>query len=252
MSDSIFKVPEEADLGGDIRAVLFDAGNTLTYLDLEWIAQSLTKDGWEIDESGLFYGQCVATYEASRLSLLKKYATDSDRHIPYFERMLELAGIPADFTTECAEKLVAEHRRSILWRSVPDYVPETLSELHRRGYVLGVVSNTDGRLKSLLDSVDLTAHFRCIIDSALAGVEKPDPAIFERAVEAIELDAPHCVYVGDIFAVDIAGARQAGLKGVLIDPLYLHEEFNCTRIAKLSDLLKILPPIGDSGETVPV
>ena len=252
MSQPIFQTPRERPLGEDIRVVFFDAGNTITYLDVEWIIKRLRRDGWEIDAPGLFYGQCAAAYEASRLALLKKYATDSDRHIPYFSRVLELAGIPVDFTADCARILLEEHKSRILWRTVPDYARRTVEELYKRGYILGVISNTDGRLKSLLDSVELTRYFRCIVDSAVEGVEKPDPEIFKRALEAVGQDAGHCIYVGDIYAIDIEGARRAGLTGVLIDPLYLHEEFDCLKIPRISDLLGMLPPRGDSDERVPV
>jgi HAD superfamily hydrolase (TIGR01662 family) len=248
LSDDPFSTSDAPSLPGGIKAVFFDAGNTITYLDSEWIARRLMQDGWDIDEAGLFYGQCVAAYEASRLALLKKYPTDSDRHIPYFSRVLELAGIPADFVADCAAVLRDEHKRSILWRAVTPDVRRTVESLQKRGYVLGVISNTDGRLKALIDSVGLTDYFRCIVDSAVEGVEKPDPEIFLRAVRAAELEPAQCVYVGDIYAVDIEGARRAGLTGILIDPLCLHEEFHCMKIAKLSDLLNLLPPLGDASQ----
>lgn len=251
MSEDIANLPAPYELSG-VRAVLFDAGNTLTYLDIEWIAEKLRFDGWEIDTAGLWYGQCVAAYEASRLALLKRYRTDSDRHIPYFCRVLELAGIPADFTADCARALVEEHRAKMLWRAVPPYVRETLVELARRGYTLGVISNTDGRLKALLDETGLTGHFRCVVDSTVAGVEKPDPAIFAIATKELGVEPHACVYVGDIYAVDIEGARRAGIRGVLLDPLHLHEEFACVRVAKLPDILPLLPRIGDNENLVPV
>jgi putative hydrolase of the HAD superfamily len=240
------------DLPAGIEAVFFDAGNTLTYLDSDWIVQRLRADGWEIDEAGLFYGQCVAAQEASRLALLKKYPTDSDRHIPYFKRILELAGIPKDFVAEGAEILLEEHRKSILWRVVTDDARKTVRELHRRNYALGVISNTDGRLRALLDATGLAGYFRAIVDSKVEGVEKPDPEIFRRAMKAVGLEPRQCVYVGDIFAVDIEGARHAGLTGVLVDPLSLHDEFPCLKIAKLADLLAMLPPLGDAAEPAPI
>ncbi len=245
MSESAFNLPD-ASAAGDVRAVVFDAGNTLTYLDIEWIARRLRQDGWEIDVQGLWHGQCVAALEASRMALLKRYPTDSDRHMPYFCRVLELAGIPADFTEDCARAVIEEHRAHILWRSVPEYVPETLAELKRRGYGLAVVSNTDGRLQSLLEETGLAEYFKAIVDSAVVGVEKPDPAIFLLASDALEIDPAHCAFVGDIYAVDIEGARRAGMRGVLLDPLNLHEEFACTKIAVLGDILTLLPRLGDS------
>jgi hypothetical protein len=65
-------------------------------------ADWLREDGWEMDDADLVYGQNVAAYEASRLALLKRYPTDADRLVPYFSRVLELAGIPVDFVREYA------------------------------------------------------------------------------------------------------------------------------------------------------
>ena len=62
-------------------------------LDLAWIAERLREDGLEVGEEALFRGQCLAAYEATHLALLKRYPTDSDRLVPYFTRVLELAGI---------------------------------------------------------------------------------------------------------------------------------------------------------------
>jgi len=232
----------EGSLGSNVCTVFFDAGNTLLYLDLAWIARRLGGDGWEINEDALFYGQSVAAFEATRLALLKKYPTDADRLMPYFKRVLELAGIPRDFAGDCARILVAEHMEHNLWRHAPDFVPATLGKLKNRGYMLGVISNSDGRLKRLLDAAGLTDFFTCIVDSAVVGAEKPGTEIFDCALAAAETEPGKCVYVGDIYAVDMVGAHAAGLTGVLIDPLDLHAAFDCVRIRKLPQLLNLLPP----------
>lgn len=243
MVEGVFNIPGGGPIPAEVRTVFFDAGNTLVYLDLAWIAERLASDGWDIDEDRLFYGQSVAAYEATRMALLKRYRTDAHRLLPYFSRVLELAGIPKDFTRDCANILVEEHRSSVLWRVVPDFVPHTLRELRRRGYMLGVISNTDGRLKGLLDKHGLSPYFTCIIDSSVVGIEKPSAGIFRFALDAAETNPQKCVYVGDIFAIDIAGARRVGMTGILIDPLSLHGEFDCIRVANLPDILNLLPPV---------
>ena len=243
MSQDVFRAEYNQSLPEGARAVLFDAGNTLTYLDAAWIAGRLRDDGWDTGAEAIVYGQNVAAYEASRMALLKRYPTDADRLIPYFSRILELAGIPEGFSGECARTLHEEHKANFLWRHIPDFVLPTLKELRARGYILGVVSNSDGRLRPVLDGGGLTQCFEFIIDSAVVGVEKPNPEIFKLATEAAETSARKCVYVGDIYAVDIEGARRAGIAGVLLDPLSLHGEYDCVRIAKLPQLLSLLPPL---------
>lgn len=241
MTEGFFNPPHEPMISGEVRAVFFDAGNTLAYLDAAWISRRLKEDGWEMDEGAIVYGQNVAAYEASRMALLKKYPTDADRLIPYFSRILELAGLPADFVREYAGILAEEHKTAFLWRHVPEFVAPTLEELARRGYILGVISNSDGRLKPLIENAGIAGSLEFVIDSAIVGVEKPNPEIFHLATRAAETEPERCVYVGDIYAVDIEGARRAGLQGVLLDPMFLHAEFPCPKIARLPDILALLP-----------
>ncbi len=93
-----------------------------------------------------------------------------------------------------------------------------LAALRERGLKLVVVSNANGRLKHLFDRVDLTKWFDHVLDSHEWGVEKPDPRLFQLALEQSRAEASRTVHVGDLYHVDVVGARQAGLReGVLFD-----------------------------------
>jgi putative hydrolase of the HAD superfamily len=117
-----------------------------------------------------------------------------------------------------------------------------LAELGARGFTLGVVSNADGRVAGALKARGLARHFATIIDSRVVGVEKPDPRIFVLALEACGARPAETVYVGDIYEIDIQGARGAGLTGVLLDPLRAYGSVDCPTIDALSRLLDLLPP----------
>ena len=56
------------------------------------------------------------------------------------------------------------------------------------------------------------------VDSEIVGVEKPDPAIFQIALDALRVPASRCVYIGDSVHFDVHGARAAGLHPVHVDP----------------------------------
>ena len=64
----------------------------------------------------------------------------------------------------------------------------------------------------------LTAHVDFVLDSAEVGVEKPDPRIFELALAQARLDPSGAAYLGDLYSVDVRGARAAGMRAVLLDP----------------------------------
>ena len=105
-----------------------------------------------------------------------------------------------------------------------------------RGFRVGVVSNADGRVAALLEAAGLAPHLETIVDSHLEGVEKPDPEIFRRALARLGVAAHRTAYVGDIFAIDVLGARAAGLSAILIDETGAYADAECPRIASLAEL----------------
>ena len=75
-----------------------------------------------------------------------------------------------------------------------------------------MVSNADGRVESFLRHVGITKYLDFVVDSGLVGVEKPDPRIFEIALERAQVRKDEVVHVGDVYEVDVVGARAAGIE----------------------------------------
>lgn len=98
-----------------------------------------------------------------------------------------------------------------------DDVLPAFTGLVERGLLLGLISNIDKDVTPILEKVGITDWLQVKMTSAEAGVTKPHPAIFQRAVAQAGLANPEVLYVGDQYQVDVVGARQAGLKGLLID-----------------------------------
>jgi putative hydrolase of the HAD superfamily len=80
------------------------------------------------------------------------------------------------------------------------------------------VSNSDGRAEAHLERFGLREGLEFVVDSALVGVEKPDPRIFRIALDRMGIPAGRALYVGDIRAGDEVGSRAAGMHFVLLDP----------------------------------
>jgi putative hydrolase of the HAD superfamily len=95
----------------------------------------------------------------------------------------------------------------------------TLRRLRSRGIATGVVSNFDRRLPALLAALELAPLLDTVVLSSDAGVEKPDPRIFELALARLAVAAGDCVFVGDSAAHDLAGARAAGLRAIDVGSL---------------------------------
>lgn len=115
---------------------------------------------------------------------------------------------------------------------------ETLRGLRKRGVRTAVVSNADGRAETALRSAGLNDHLEFVVDSHFEGVEKPDPEIFRRALERLDLPPERVVYIGDIYSIDAVGARAGGLSPVIIDPTNTYHDLDCPIIRGLHELLE--------------
>jgi putative hydrolase of the HAD superfamily len=107
--------------------------------------------------------------------------------------------------------------RPAAWRYLPG-AGAVLAELARRGYALGVASNFDRRLRSVVAGLPELAPVRHIVISAEVGWRKPAPAFFAALTAAVGGRPDEVLLVGDDFANDYAGATAAGLRAVLLDP----------------------------------
>lgn len=231
---------EPAAKGMGVKAILFDAGNTLVWLDHAYLAELLGEYGVAATSETL----TAAEYEAKLLmdELVRAgNGDDRSRGRIYFAEVFRRVGLPEERFEEVATRLWARHEERNLWGRVRERTAETLEELRLRGYRLGVVSNADGRVDALLTEVGLRPHFDFVIESRVVGVEKPDPRIFRMACERLGIEPHEAAYVGDIYEIDVVGARGAGMCGILIDPLMRLGHLDCERISGIHDLTDLFP-----------
>ena len=223
------------------RAVLFDAGNTLIWLDHPFIVDVLREHGVETTAERLLEAEYASKLLMDELA--RQGNTDErTRAKVYFAEMFRHAGAPESAFPALAQRMFARHAERNLWGTVHERTGDTLEELRRRGYRLGVISNADGRVEALLESVGLRPHFELVIDSGVVGIDKPDPRIFHLAAERMGVAPAEALYVGDIYEIDVQGARAAGMQAILIDPLGARGGLDCDRIRAIHDLLDVLPP----------
>jgi len=219
-----------------MKAVIFDVGNTLLWLDHPFIIGVLREHGIETDEDALLAAQYGAKLLLDELVRTGRAGDDASRVKVFLGEVFRQLGVSDDALPAIAERLHARHAEHNLWCVVRERTEETLGELRRRGYRLAIISNADGRVQALLDGLGLLRHFEFVIDSGTVGVEKPDPRIFHMALERMGIEPHDAVYVGDVYEIDVAGARAAGLRAVLLDPLSRLGHLDCDRIAALHEL----------------
>lgn len=224
------------------RAVFFDAGGTLIYIDRRFVIEQLTAQGLDVDAAAFSAADRNATRHAVELMRSGMASDDASRWRAYGEKLLgELGCGPAEMLA-VRRALRVRHEEGMLWSHVEPGTAETLDALRTRGYQLVVVSNADGRVASFLERAGLAPFFHDIIDSGVVGVEKPDPGIFRVACERIAVRPDEAVHVGDILEIDVFGARAAGVRPVLFDPHDTCVEPDCERIGTIPELLDLLSP----------
>jgi putative hydrolase of the HAD superfamily len=136
-------------------------------------------------------------------------------------------------------------RTAPLWRWPIPESRAALAELGAAGLPLGVVSNASGQIEAVLRRSGVCqvgpgdgVAVRCVIDSHVVGVAKPDPAIFDfAAVHFAGIDRDRICYVGDSVRMDVGGATAAGVHPILLDPFDDHPDAPFERIGSLSALI---------------
>jgi len=228
------------DEGTTTAIILFDAGGTLVHLDYVFLAQQLRSAGIQVSPRAIRRAEYAARAEIDQRVLKIVQDTDEMRRRPYFAVLLEELGVSADVVTPLLEQLDAAHAQDNLWRVMMPSTPGVLTALRDRGFRLGVISNADGRIASILRQCEIEQFFDVVIDSHLVGVEKPDPRIFQLALEQVQAQPEQAIFVGDIYGIDVVGAERAGIRPLLLDVLGRYIGVRCEKIRHLRELLAIV------------
>jgi putative hydrolase of the HAD superfamily len=102
------------------------------------------------------------------------------------------------------------------WRLFPE-TASTLAQLKAQGVELGIISNFDSRLFSVMRGLGIEQAFDTVTISSLAQAAKPAPKIFRLALDKHAVDPEEALHVGDSLRDDVEGAEKAGLHAVLLD-----------------------------------
>jgi putative hydrolase of the HAD superfamily len=230
-----------------IDAVFLDVGNTLVTMDFTLLAEVLAGHGVVAEPTALARAEAAARPVVSRF-LAGASSESRDAFTVYVRAMLDLLGGATD---DVALGVVGAVRGTVptqrLWSSLLPGVPETLAALRAAGLKLVAVSNSDGTVEDGLSALGLRHHLDHVVDSGVVGVEKPDPAIFRHALALAGASPERTLHVGDLYAVDVVGARAAGLHAVLLDPYGDWTEVDCERAPDLATLGRRLLGGGDGA-----
>ncbi len=241
-----------AALVRDVELLCLDAGNTLIFLDHARIAREVVALGFETTRERLVVteGEAKRALEAAadaadaaaRSDVLVDVAWSS-RSAPgargwgiVIGTTVHRGGVPLEELPRVLDHLWREHVRWNLYSLVPEGLTAALVALRARGVRTAVISNSEGMLAGLLERLGLMPGLDRIFDSGLVGVEKPDPRIFHAALEAFGTSPDRALHLGDTYATDVVGARNAGIRAALIDPFAHYEglHLDVARVASVA------------------
>ena len=237
----------------NIEAIFLDIGNTLRILlddtphriaARRKITELLGTD----EDPEAFCEKLDARYK-----IYRKWAFENLAEAPEAELWTRWLApdFPAEKVASLGGELTFQYRQSMGRRVVVENGKEVVVELHRRGYILGIISNliTSREIPDWIEEDGFTPYFKSVVLSSIMGRRKPDPELFLEAARQAEVDPARCVYVGDNPKRDVIGARQAGFGMVvlIIDPTKLDEKPITDEnkpdliIHKFSELLNVFP-----------
>jgi HAD superfamily hydrolase (TIGR01549 family) len=233
-----------------LDAVIFDAGGTLVRLDFEWIAEMLAELGAPVTVEALRHSEIHGRrlYDASAMGTLD--LPPGTPHPPlgpaapveaYWGGMLQGAGVPRDLIEEGLARMDARQKSDhFLWAKPMEGARGALDAMPALGLRIACVSNSDGRAEEHLVRYGVREGLEFVIDSAIVGIEKPDPRIFDLALDKLGVDPNRALYVGDIRSVDEHGSRSAGMQFVLLDPYGSYAHRDTASIPTIADLPQYL------------
>lgn len=212
------------------EVILFDVGNTLLFPNWQRILLPLTDRGILAPRPLLQATERRTKKEFDELVIGGRI--DRGFWRMFYTRLLESLGLADE---ALGASLTASTQISGNWDQIRPGTREVLDSIGKK-YRIGVISNADGKIANVLELCGICDCFLSITDSGLVGYEKPHPAIFQAALQAMNAAPEKTMYVGDVRAVDFEGATRAGMQALLFDACGAYQGNGLPRVESLVEL----------------
>jgi putative hydrolase of the HAD superfamily len=205
----------------ELKVIFFDAAGTLIHLPRGvgfHYATVAARHGWEIEPAtmGQAFGAAWKAMPSPPVEGAPRPDDDRSWWRDLVWKVLDQCAAPGDFKRgEYFDELYLEFARPGIW----DLYPEVLEvlDLLATHYRLAVLSNFDGRLRTVLAHLGILDRFSPVVISSETGADKPDPLIFSRAVTLAKIAPSEALLAGDDMELDVAGAERAGWHAFHVD-----------------------------------
>jgi HAD superfamily hydrolase (TIGR01662 family) len=187
-------------------------------------------------------------YWASSIDLrddLLAHSFDTENFwVEYSRRRLIALGASPQWAREFAAKTSLHMGEFYKPESIiPDDVRRALPQLKEAGYILGIISNRDKPYQDELQEHGIDEFFDFALAAGEVNIFKPEPGVFEYALQLVKLSPKEAIYVGDNYYADVVGARRAGLRPILYDPIGIFPDPDCETIKSFDELNSIIKVI---------
>lgn len=224
-----------------LKAVIFDAGNTIMLVNYGVVVEALSAEGYGVDEAVVREAEYRARVRLDPI-LARRNSTEAPQIFRTYMRFVcEEIDVPWGAAAERALGRMAEyHRTQNLWNRLDPHALAVLTALREHGLTLGMISNSNGWVERLVAENGLRPYFQFVLDSRLVGVEKPDPRIFQMALDRVGVDPAEALYIGDLYSIDVVGSNAAGMRAILLDPAGLWRHVDCPKARDLSEAADLI------------
>ena len=235
-----------------VKAVFLDLGDTLVYLDRPWedvfranlraLCSYLSQLGLRLDFQKFSQTFMRIFDDASYHANLYKIEVPMEEILSKVLRKSGLQILGIDLPTNAMIEFYRPEVES--WQLYPDAI-ETLTQLNKGGYPMGLVSNSksDWMVHAIVERCGLGKFLKTIVTSADLKVRKPRPEIFTEALNALNVKPRDAIFVGDSIYADVAGSRNIGMRAVHVvrqpvDPAALtRPDASITNLAELLEII---------------
>ena len=225
----------------NLSAVIFDVGGTLVHPDWRRLAKIVQAQTGSLFTPAQMHEAFYAMLRAGDRELAMG-ANSTRRSGAYwtFIETFRLLGIDEAACINIREQLNHAHQERHLWCEPDAEAARVLLALQRAGLRVAAISNTeDGRVNESLALAELASHFEFLIDSHHVGCSKPDAAIFQLALNKLQLEPHEAAYVGDSYGYDVIGAQRAGMHPIFLDRAGVYDHAGLTKIRSLGELVAV-------------
>ena len=218
-----------------VNAILLDAGGVMIFPSPDLLLPPLRTIGVQPSVADLERAHYRAMADCDQPD---REAPDGQWWLLYLRDFVAACGVPPAEVDALAADIVGL-TQGFSWTHVGPGVTEALRGVAALGLPLGIVSNSTGEVEETLRRLNVCyagdhaavsgqpaaggfgTEVGVVIDSAVVGVSKPDPAIFAVALEALgipDAERSTVMHVGDSLRYDVTGAIAAGVRPVHLDP----------------------------------